>query len=74
MIRFEEKKIVIEIATDYPADKWVEIMTDLHRVAGVMDKEFVSNEYDCIYGICDLLNELMPEEMTARKMIEKRGG
>lgn len=41
MIRFEEKKIVIEIETSYPADDWKELVTDLLRVIACMNKDFV---------------------------------
>lgn len=74
MIRFEEKKIVIEIETSFPADDWKELVTDLLRVIACMNKDFVNSDYDSLYRVCDLLCQMIPEEASLRKMIEKRGG
>ena len=70
MVRFEKEKIVIEIATKWPSDKWKEIMNDLIFAIGALDKERIDNNNDCTYGMCDLLLELMPEENDLRKMLE----
>lgn len=72
MVRFEKEKIVIEIATKWPADKWKEIMNDLIFAIGALDKERIDNNNDCTYGMCDLLLELMPEENDLRKMLGEK--
>lgn len=72
MVRFEKEKIVIEIATKWPADKWKEIMNDLIFAIGALDKERIDNNNDCTYGMCDLLLELMPEENDLRKMLSEK--
>lgn len=73
MVRFEEKKLVIEITTKWPADKWKEIMSDLIYAIGALDKERVDNNNDCTYGMCELLTELLPDELVLRKMLEEKG-
>ena len=72
MVRFEKEKIVIEIATKWPSDKWKEIMNDLIFAIGALDKERIDNNNDCTYGMCDLLLELMPEEKDLRKMLGEK--
>lgn len=72
MVRFEKEKIVIEIATKWPADKWREIMNDLIFAIGALDKERVDNNNDCTYGMCDLLIELLPDEFVLRKMLDEK--
>lgn len=72
MVRFEKEKVIIEIQTKWPADKWKEIMNDLIFAIGALDKERIDNNNDCTYGICDLLLELMPEENDLRKMLGEK--
>lgn len=72
MVRFEKEKVIIEIQTKWPADKWKEIMNDLIFAIGALDKERIDNNNDCAYGMCDLLLELMPEENDLRKMLVEK--
>lgn len=73
MVRFEKEKIVIEIATKWPVCKWKEIISDLLFAIGAMDKDRVDNNNDCIYGVCDLLTEMLPDERILEKMLEEKG-
>ncbi len=69
MVRIEKDKFVIEMDSCFPADRWVELMRDLIRLVSIADKERVDNNLDCIYGVCDLLEAMLPDEEDARKMI-----
>lgn len=70
MVRFEKDKLVIEMEGTWPADRWVDVMRDLIRCISITDKERVDNNLDCIYGVCDLLEAMLPDEQDARKMIK----
>ena len=70
MVRIEKDKFVIEMESRFPADRWVDVMRDLIRLVSIADKERVDNNLDCIYGVCDLLEAMLPDEMDARKMIK----
>ena len=68
MIRFEEKKLVIEIDTAFPVDTWL----DLHRgicdiVRNVKQDNIIDSSF---YNVVDLLEELTPNEVEAKKMVE----
>ena len=70
MVRIEKDKFVIEMESSWPADRWVDVMRDLIRIVSIADKELVDNNLDCIYGVCDLLEAMLPDEKDARKMIK----
>lgn len=69
MVRIEKDKLVIEMEGTFPADRRVDVMRDLIRCISIADKERVNNNLDCIYGVCDLLEAMLPTEEDARKMI-----
>ncbi len=69
MVHFEKDKFVIEMKSEWPADSWVDVMRDLIRCVSVTDKERLDNNLDCVYGVCDLLEAMLPDEKDARKMI-----
>lgn len=69
MVRFEKDKLVIEMETYYPTDSWVQAMHDLIRCVSIADKERMDNNTDCLYGVCELLEALLPDEKTARRMM-----
>lgn len=70
MVRIEKNKLVIEMEGTFPADRWVDVMRDLIRCISITDKERVDNNLDCIYGVCDLLEAMLPAEEDARKLIK----
>ena len=71
MVRIEKDKLVVEIGTgSFPADRWVEVMRDLIRCISIVDKDRVDINTDCIYGVCDLLEAMLPDEQDARKLIK----
>lgn len=73
MVRFEKEKLIIEIESKWPTDKWKDIVRDLVYAIGALNKELVDNENDCTYSMCDLLVEMLPDERDLRKMLgEKR--
>lgn len=70
MVRIEKDKLVVEIGTGaFPASRWLDVMRDLIRCISIADKDRVDNNTDCIYGVCDLLEAMLPDEEDARKMI-----
>lgn len=73
MVRFEEKKLVIEIDYFNPADYWVDVMRDLLQLIAIADKNLIDGEHDHIFNVCHLILEMMPDEVTAREMLQKRG-
>lgn len=72
MVRFEEKKMIIEIESMWPTDEWRDIVRDLVYAIGALDKERVDNDNDCTYGMCHLLLEMMPHEFDLRKMLNEK--
>ncbi len=72
MVRFEKEKVIIEIQTKWPTDKWKDIVRDLVYAIGALDKERVDNDNDCTYGMCDLLMEMLPDEFDLRKMLNEK--
>lgn len=73
MVRFEEKKLVIEIEDSWPVDRWRRMVRDLLYAIGAFNKELADNNDDCIYTMSDLLIEMLPDELVLRKMLEERG-
>lgn len=69
MVRIEKDKLVIEMEGTFPADRWVDVMRDLIRLVSIADKDLVGSGTDCIFGVCDLLEAMLPDERDARKMI-----
>lgn len=70
MVRIEKDKVVIELESRIPAESWVSVMRDIIRCIAITDKEIVGNGTDCIYGLCDLLEAMLPDETDARKLIK----
>lgn len=70
MVRIEKDKVVIELESRFPAESWVECMRDIVRCIAIADKERLDNDTDCIYGLCDLLEAMLPDETEARKLVK----
>ena len=68
MVRFEKDRFVVEVENHFPASAWLSTVTDIVHAISAVDKERVSNEYDFIYGLCDLLEAMLPDEKTAALM------
>lgn len=73
MVRFEKDKIVIEIESSFPVYDWQERVRDIVYAIGAIDKDRVDNDHDCIYGLCSLLMEMLPEEDDVREMLRAKG-
>lgn len=73
MVRFEKDKIVIEIESSFPTYDWQERVRDLVYAIGAIDKDRVDDDHDCIYGLCSLLMEMLPEENDVREMLRAKG-
>lgn len=70
MVRIEKDKVVIEMASHFPAESWVDTMRDLIRCIAVANKELVGENNDCLYGVCDLLEAMLPDAREAGKLIK----
>lgn len=68
MVRFEKDKTVIEIESQFPAEDWIERVRDLVWAIGAIDGELADQER--IYGLCQLVLEMLPDEKDAREMIK----
>ena len=73
MVRFEKDKIVVEIPTMFPAADWLEHVRNLTYAVGAIDKDRVDNDHDCIYTLCSLILEMMPEEGDLLEMLRAKG-
>lgn len=69
MVRFEKDKIVIEIETKFPTNQWLDDIRDIVHVISVINKDMVDNDNDCIYSLCSLLLEMLPDEKQARRLL-----
>ena len=67
MVRFEDQKLVIEIACFDPAETWIDLQKGLCDVVREVKQE---NHHDeTYYCVIDLIRELIPEFDDAKKMI-----
>ncbi|WP_283389114.1 hypothetical protein [Barnesiella viscericola] len=73
MVRFEKDKIVVEIPSMFPVADWLERVSDLVYAIGAIDKDRVDNDNDCIYTLCSLILEMMPEEGDVLEMLRAKG-
>lgn len=71
MVRFEKDKLVIEIVTKFPENDWLEHVRDLVWAIGAIDGELADQER--IYGLCQLVLDMLPNEAEAREMIKAAG-
>lgn len=71
MVRFEKDKLVIEIVTKFPEDDWLEHVRDLVWAIGAIDGELADQER--IYGLCQLVLDMLPNGAEAREMIKAAG-
>lgn len=73
MVRFEKDKIVVEIPSMFPVADWLERVSGLVYAIGAIDKDRVDNDNDCIYTLCSLILEMMPEEGDVLEMLRAKG-
>ena len=66
MVRFEEKKLIIEIDTICPLEEWVELKNGLCDVVRNVKSESIID--DSFYCVIDFLRELMPDWEDLKKM------
>lgn len=72
MLRTENGKLVIEMETGDAAFETCSLMHDIVYAMGAIDKEFVSNDTDCISSLCQLLEAMLPSEEDMRTIFEAR--
>lgn len=70
MVRFEEDKYVIEVPSCFPAEEWMQLMTDILSVIGSIDQQLFEGEHDSVYGLTRFLLQMLPEEEVVKKMVE----
>lgn len=73
MVRFEKDKIVVEIPSMFPAADWLEHVRNLTYAVGALDKDRVDNDHDCIWGLSNLILQMMPEEEDLLEMLRAKG-
>lgn len=62
-------KYTVEVTDPFPASAWLDTVTDVIRAIGAANKEYASGERDFIYGLCVLLEDMLPSEEQARRML-----
>lgn len=70
MVKFEKDRFIVEVENHFPVSIWLSTVTDIVRAISSVDKERVSNEYNFIYGLCDLLEAMLPDERQAKRMLD----
>ena len=63
----------MEVTDLYPASAWLDTVTDVIRAIGAANKEYVSGDRDFIYGLCVLLENMLPSEEQAMRMMPGKG-
>ena len=71
MVRFEKDKIVIEIESQFPKEEWLEHVRDLVWAIGAIDKDMVDRKNDGIYGLCQLVLEMLPKETLLSEVVPR---
>lgn len=69
MVKFENGKYTVEVTDPYPASAWLDTVTDLIRAIGAANKEYATGDRDFIYGLCVLLEYMLPSEEQAQRML-----
>ena len=69
MVKFENGKYTVEVTDPYPASAWLDTVTDVIRAIGAANKEYATGNRDFIYGLCVLLEDMLPSEEQAMKMM-----
>ena len=66
MVRFEEKKLIIEIETTTPVETWLEMHQSLCDIVRFVKDDTIINE--TFYSSVDLLAAFLPDWDTGIKM------
>ena len=66
MVRFEDKKLIIEIPSYTPVETWTDLHRGLCSLIGNVKSDTIDDE--SFYLIADFLEALMPEWNDAKKM------
>lgn len=72
MVKFENGKYTVEVTDPFPASAWLDTVTDIVRAIGAANKEYTTGDRDFIYGLCVLLEDMLPSEEQAMKMMPGR--
>lgn len=66
MVRFEEKRLVIEVECYDPVDYWISLHTSLCDIIRNVTQDNIAS--DTFYSSVDFLNELMPDYEAGKAM------
>lgn len=66
MVRFEEKKLVIEVECYDPVSYWLELHTSLCDIVRNVTSDNIVN--DTFYSSVDFLNALLPDLEQSKRM------
>lgn len=69
MVKFENKRLVVEMECRDSAEMWVDTMRALLDLISIADKSMLDNKEDSLYNLCWLMRELLPDVKTVQKMI-----
>lgn len=69
MVKFEKKRLVLEMECHDSAEMWVDTMRALLDLISIADKSMLDNKEDSLYNLCWLMRELLPDVQTVQKMI-----
>jgi hypothetical protein len=66
MVRFEERKLIIEVETITPVETWLDMHQSLCDVVRFVKQDTIVD--DTFFAAVDLLAEMMPDWKTGKKM------
>lgn len=66
MVRFEPKKLVIEIDTYSPVDTWLNLHRGLCGIVRTVEHDSIRD--DNFFCVIDFMEEIMPDYSEAKKM------
>lgn len=67
MIRFEDKKLIIEIEAHNPTVAWIELQQSLCDIIRNTSQENINDQ--TFFSAIDLLRELIPDCDVAKRMV-----
>lgn len=68
MVKFEKKRLVIEMECYDSAEVWLDTMRALLDMVSIADKSMLDNKEDSLHSICFLMREMFPDVKTAQRM------
>ncbi len=69
MVRFEEKRLVIEVECYDPVERWMELHTSLCDIIRNVTQDNIAS--DTFYSSIDFLSELIPDIGVSKQIAKK---